>query len=136
MKNDGKFVFDQKCHFFERFVIPEYKSQPARVRVYKYPDFGANSCLASKSFFKAEDARLYWSASAASVVVLASTQIDKSGQSYYGDTQLHHLCARGRNSGEAALVPLDKAGPVYRRARKITNFQNYRHLINFSTFSL
>ena len=92
---------------------PEYKSQPARVRVYKYPDFAANSCLASKSFFKAVDARLYWSKSATSVVVLASTEIDKSGQSYYGSTQLHHVCARGRAVGEAALVPLSKQGPVY-----------------------
>jgi translation initiation factor 2A len=90
---------------------PEFKSQPARVRVYKYPDF--DTALASKSFFKAEDARLYWSSSAASLVVLASTQIDKSGQSYYGSTQLHHLCARGKNIGETAMVPLDKEGPCY-----------------------
>merc|ERR1711976_949930 len=108
-KKTGEISYDPLVSIF----TPEYKSQPARVRVYKYPDFGANSCLASKSFFKAEDARLYWSSSAASVVVLASTEIDKSGQSYYGSTQLHHLCARGRNSGEAALVPLDKGGPVY-----------------------
>ena len=100
----------QKTHF-----IPEFKSQPARVRVYKYPNFDAAACLASKSFFKAEDARLYWSSSAASLVVLASTQIDKSGQSYYGSTQLHHLCARGKNSGEAAMVPLDKEGPCYKQ---------------------
>merc|ERR1712110_718558 len=108
-RKTGEVTYDPLVSIF----TPEYKSQPAKVRVYKYPDFGANPCLASKSFFKAEDARLYWSSSAASVVVLASTEIDKSGQSYYGSTQLHHLCARGRNSGEAALVPLDKGGPVY-----------------------
>lgn len=89
---------------------PEFRAQPAKVRVYKYPEFEA--CLAAKSFFKAEEARLYWSNSARAVVVLASTAIDKSGQSYYGATQVHHLCTRGRSAGDASLVPLSK-GPVY-----------------------
>jgi len=91
---------------------PEFRAQPAKVRVFRYPNFEPNDCLVAKSFFKAEEARLHWSDSAGSLVVLASTAIDKSGQSYYGATQLHHLCTKGRFAGEAAMVPLSP-GPVY-----------------------
>jgi len=95
------------------FFTPEYKSATAKVRVHRYPDFSPNSCLASKSFFKAENASLIWSDSASAVCCLATTETDKSGVSYYGTSQLHHLSTRGKAQGEAARVELPKTGPTY-----------------------
>lgn len=89
---------------------PEWKSATAKVRVHRYPDFSPGACLASKSFYKAEDAILAWSSSASAVTCLASTE---TGPGYYGTSQLHHLSTRGRAAGEAALVPLSKTGPTY-----------------------
>lgn len=92
------------------FFTPEFKSVPAKVRVHRYPSFSPNSCLASKSFYKADDATLSWSSSASAVCCLATTE---TGPGYYGTSQLHHLSTRGKAAGEAALVPLSKSGPTY-----------------------
>lgn len=61
------------------FFTPEWKAGTAKVRIHRYPDFNNNACLASKSFFKAEDALLRWSYSASALCCLASTETDKSG---------------------------------------------------------
>ncbi|XP_062355513.1 eukaryotic translation initiation factor 2A isoform X5 [Cinclus cinclus] len=43
------------------------------------------------------------------VLVVASTEVDKSGASYYGEQTLHYVAA----SGESAVVQLPKNGPIY-----------------------
>lgn len=44
---------------------------------------------------------------ATAVLVVASTEVDKSGASYYGEQTLHYLAA----SGESAVVQLRECGP-------------------------
>ncbi|KAK5904118.1 hypothetical protein CesoFtcFv8_005714 [Champsocephalus esox] len=50
-----------------------------------------------------------WNNKASAVLVTASTEVDKSGASYYGEQTLHFLSV----SGETALVQLQKNGPIY-----------------------
>ena len=44
-----------------------------------------------------------------SVLVVTSTDVDKTGASYYGEQGLLHLSDRG----DGTLVILDKKGPIY-----------------------
>ncbi|XP_054138763.1 eukaryotic translation initiation factor 2A isoform X3 [Melozone crissalis] len=90
--------------------VPGSKGAPSFVRLYQYPNFGGpQSALANKSFFKADKVTMLWNKKATAVLVVASTEVDKSGASYYGEQTLHYLAA----SGESAVVQLPKNGPIY-----------------------
>ncbi|XP_014894579.1 eukaryotic translation initiation factor 2A [Poecilia latipinna] len=90
--------------------VPGSKGAPSFVRLYQYPVLGGpGAALANKSFFKADKVMMQWNQKATAVLVTASTEVDKSGASYYGEQTLHYL---GVN-GETALVQLAKNGPIY-----------------------
>jgi len=87
--------------------FPEVKGKPASVRIYQYPEFGV--ALASKSFFKAQEAHLRWSPNGQAVLIHTHTDVDTSGVSYYGSTGLYLLHADGSYE---VTVPLPKEGPI------------------------
>lgn len=90
--------------------VPGTKGAPSFVRLYQYPVLGGpTAALANKSFFKSDKVFMHWNRKASAVLVTASTEVDKSGASYYGEQTLHYL---GVN-GETALVQLPKSGPIY-----------------------
>lgn len=52
--------------------------------------------ICSKSFYKAQDADLFWNHDGTALLILTKTEIDKSGKSYYGQTGLHFLQSDGK----------------------------------------
>ncbi|PLB51700.1 eukaryotic translation initiation factor 2A [Aspergillus steynii IBT 23096] len=88
--------------------IPERKGQPAAVKVFMVPQFGAP--VSQKTFFKGDKVQLKWNASGNTLIVLAQTDVDRSGKSYYGETTLYLLGASG---GFDSRVDLDKEGPIH-----------------------
>ena len=66
---------------------------PASVRIYRVPRF--DTTLSQKTFFKGDKAQLKWNKDGTSLIVLAQTEVDKSGKSYYGETTLYLLSADG-----------------------------------------
>ncbi|NXY86269.1 EIF2A factor, partial [Alcedo cyanopectus] len=90
--------------------VPGSKGAPSFVRLYQYPNFcGPQAALANKSFFKADKVTMLWNKKATAVLVIASTEVDKTGASYYGEQTLHYIAA----NGESAVVQLPKNGPIY-----------------------
>lgn len=90
--------------------VPGSKGAPSFVRLYQYPNLGGpTAALANKSFFKADRVSMQWNPKASAVLVTASTDVDKSGASYYGEQTLHYLAV----NGETAVVQLAKNGPIY-----------------------
>uniref|UniRef100_V9KP10 Eukaryotic translation initiation factor 2A n=1 Tax=Callorhinchus milii TaxID=7868 RepID=V9KP10_CALMI len=90
--------------------VPGTKGAPSFVRLYQYPNFGGpTSALANKSFFKADKVTMLWNKKGSAVLVIASTDVDKSGASYYGEQTLHYIAT----NGESAVVQLPKNGPIY-----------------------
>jgi translation initiation factor 2A len=73
--------------------IPERKGQPAQVKVFIVPQFTAP--VSQKSFFKGDKVQLKWNASGTTLIVLAQTEVDRTGKSYYGETTLYLLSASG-----------------------------------------
>ncbi|XP_045151022.1 eukaryotic translation initiation factor 2A isoform X2 [Echinops telfairi] len=90
--------------------VPGSKGAPSFVRLYQYPNFGGpHAALANKSFFKADKVTMLWNKKATAVLVIASTEVDKTGASYYGEQTLHYIAT----NGESAVVQLPKNGPIY-----------------------
>ncbi|PYH90567.1 translation initiation factor eIF-2A [Aspergillus ellipticus CBS 707.79] len=88
--------------------IPERKGQPAAVKVFLVPQFG--SSVSQKTFFKGDKVQLKWNDQGTTLIVLAQTDVDRSGKSYYGETTLYLLSAGG---GFDSRVDLDKEGPIH-----------------------
>ncbi|KAI9885915.1 MAG: hypothetical protein M1823_002288 [Watsoniomyces obsoletus] len=88
--------------------IPERKGQPAAVKVFNVPNFA--TVVSQKSFYKADKVQLKWNQLGTSLIVLAQTEVDKTGKSYYGETNLYLLSASGDFDSR---LQLDKEGPIH-----------------------
>ncbi|KAL8733520.1 MAG: hypothetical protein Q9181_003553 [Wetmoreana brouardii] len=96
-----------KNHSIAVFV-PERKGQPAAVKVYNVPDFAGP--VSQKNFFKGDKVQLKWNSEGTGLIVLAQTEVDKSGKSYYGETTLYLLSVNGEFDSR---IELDKDGPIH-----------------------
>ena len=81
---------------------------PAAVKVFNVPSF--TTPVSQKTFFKGDKVQLKWNSIGTTLVVLAQTEVDKTGKSYYGETTLYVLSANG---GFDSRISLDKEGPIH-----------------------
>lgn len=88
--------------------VPERKGQPAMVKVYQVPNW--STILSQKSFYKADRVQLKWNKLGTAVLVFAQTDADKTGKSYYGETNLYLITVAGNYD---CRVQLDKEGPIH-----------------------
>lgn len=88
--------------------IPEKSSDPASVKVYQIPNF--KQPVSQKTFFKAERAEMKWNNLGTALLVLGSTDVDRSGKSYYGETNLYLLGIAGSYDSR---IHLDKEGTIH-----------------------
>ncbi|KIO20385.1 hypothetical protein M407DRAFT_29964 [Tulasnella calospora MUT 4182] len=89
--------------------VAERKGAPASVKVYNLSALSA-SPTCSKTFFKADKCSIKWNNLGTQVLVLTSTDVDKSNKNYYGETNLYLLSAAGNFD---CRVTLDKEGPIH-----------------------
>ncbi|XP_015602162.1 eukaryotic translation initiation factor 2A isoform X2 [Cephus cinctus] len=89
--------------------MPGKSGQPSFGRLFQYPKFESTQSLANKSFFQADRVDIYWNQRGTSVLLMTSTEVDKTGASYYGKQTLHYLGTKG----ETAMVMLSKEGPIH-----------------------
>ncbi|KAF5093232.1 hypothetical protein D0Z00_004169 [Geotrichum galactomycetum] len=87
---------------------PEISGRPASVKVYQIPNF--KQPVSQKTFFKAEKAEMKWNKLGTALLVLGSTEVDKSGKSYYGETNLYLLGIAGSYDSR---IQLDKEGTIH-----------------------
>jgi translation initiation factor 2A len=78
------------------------------VKIFNVPQF--NSPVSQKTFFKGDKVQLKWNQLGTTLIVLAQTEVDKTGKSYYGETTLYVLSANG---GFDSRITLDKEGPIH-----------------------
>jgi len=86
------------------------KSGPSNGRLFQYPDF--NTIVANKSFFQADRVEIFWNQKGTAALMLTSTDIDKTGASYYGKQGLHLISSKG----DTSQVIVSKEGPLYNAA--------------------
>lgn len=87
--------------------IAERRGMPARVSVHSLSTLSLPSI--QKSFFKADRGQVKWNSSGTSLLFLSSTDHDKTGKSYYGETNLYLLTPALQYD---ARVTLDKEGAI------------------------
>ncbi|XP_017891811.1 eukaryotic translation initiation factor 2A [Ceratina calcarata] len=89
--------------------MPGKSDQPSFGRLFQYPKFDSTQALATKSFFQADRVNILWNNNGTNVLLMTSTEVDKTGASYYGKQTLHYLSIKG----DTAMVTLSKDGPIH-----------------------
>ncbi|XP_017137926.1 eukaryotic translation initiation factor 2A [Drosophila miranda] len=97
------------CPPYLAFYNPGAKGAPSMCKLYKYPALGPNQTVACKSFFQADRVEMLWNKRGTGLLLLTSTEVDKSGASYYGNQAVHFMATKG----DTCSVPLSKDGPVH-----------------------
>lgn len=97
------------------------------MKVFNVPQFAQP--VSQKTFFKGDKVQFKWNDLGTSLIVLASTDVDKSNKSYYGETNMYILSANGGFDSRIQLGTLvlnlwceestadtyltDKEGPIH-----------------------
>ncbi|CAI5491112.1 unnamed protein product, partial [Closterium sp. Naga37s-1] len=100
--------------------LPPPQGAPASVRIFTRDSATPSSSssaasappapIARRSFFKCSAVRLVWNMGTTAVLAWTHSDVDKTNQSYYGESGLHFLAADGSFEG---AVPLSKEGPIH-----------------------
>lgn len=93
----------------------EKKGAPASVRVYSLDSLiptpeNVVAPVSQKTFFKADKIQIKWNKAGSALLFMTSTDHDKTGKSYYGETNLYLMSVRGDFD---CRVALDKEGPIH-----------------------
>lgn len=80
--------------------------------------------VSQKTFFKGDKVQLKWNDAGTHVIVLAQTDVDRSGKSYYGETTLYLLSANGVFDSRIDLGKIHTQ--LYVRENSDTNCTMYR----------
>ncbi|CAM6125215.1 unnamed protein product [Calypogeia fissa] len=90
--------------------VPEKKGAPAKAMIFERSLVSQGQPTARRSFYKSNTAQLIWNKGSTGLLVLAHSDVDKTNQSYYGETRLHFLTSDGMHEG---AVPLSNEGPIH-----------------------
>ncbi|XP_043706732.1 eukaryotic translation initiation factor 2A [Telopea speciosissima] len=90
--------------------VPESKGIPASVQIFACGGESQAQPVARRSFFRCSTVQLIWNYGSTGLLVVAQSDVDKTNQSYYGESKLNYLTTDGTHEG---LVPLRKEGPVH-----------------------
>ncbi|KAM6581069.1 hypothetical protein CsatA_004843 [Cannabis sativa] len=90
--------------------VPEVKGVPASVQIFSREEDAQSQPVARKSFFRSSSVQLSWNQGSTGLLIVVQSDVDKTNQSYYGESKLNYLTTDGSYEG---LVPLRKEGPVH-----------------------
>lgn len=77
------------------------------VQIYKYPQFKKYIC--QTAFAPTDDVDMLWNKTSSALLVLASTHVDATGESYYGGNKLYYMKGSKDFSCAVQLEP----GPIH-----------------------
>lgn len=90
--------------------VPESKGSPGSVQIFACENDLQSQPVARRSFFRCSSVQLHWNHGSTGVLVVVQSDVDKTNQSYYGESKLNYLTTDGTHEG---LVPLRKEGPIH-----------------------
>lgn len=79
------------------------KGSPSMARLFKYGP-NMDTPIASKSFSQADKVEMFWNKKGNGCLIMASSDVDSTGVSYYGKQALHFLAT----NGDSYSVPLSR----------------------------
>lgn len=99
--------------------IPGVKGAPGRIATFKHPDEGGEQ-MHSRATFRADSVTFKWNSKGTAVLALISTNIDTTGKSYYGESEVYFMDNLGLVEHR---VQLNKEGPTYDAAWSPTGME-------------
>ncbi|KAK3035514.1 hypothetical protein RJ639_033973, partial [Escallonia herrerae] len=90
--------------------VPESKGMPASVQIFACGKDSPSQPVARQSFFRCSTVQLSWNYGSTGLLIVVQSDVDKTNQSYYGESKLNYLTTDGTHDG---VVPLRKEGPVH-----------------------
>ncbi|CAI0397028.1 unnamed protein product [Linum tenue] len=84
--------------------VPESKGSPASVQIYNCKKELQDQAVARRSFFRCSTVQLHWNRGSTGLLVVAQADVDKTNQSYYGETKLNYLTTDGSHEGLVSLL--------------------------------
>ncbi|XP_056171896.1 uncharacterized protein LOC115679300 isoform X2 [Syzygium oleosum] len=83
--------------------VAESKGVPASVQIFACREDQQSQSVARRSFFRCSSVQLHWNYGSTGLLVVVQSDVDKTNQSYYGESKLNYLTTDGTHEG---LVPL------------------------------
>ncbi|KAH0453799.1 hypothetical protein IEQ34_018123 [Dendrobium chrysotoxum] len=83
--------------------VAESKGVPASVQIFSCKQDAQAQPIARRSFFRCSSIQLHWNHGSTGLLAVAQSDVDKTNQSYYGESKLNYLTTDGSHEG---LVPL------------------------------
>ncbi|KAF5452564.1 hypothetical protein F2P56_027544 [Juglans regia] len=90
--------------------VPESKGVPASIQIFSCGKDSQSQPIARRSFFRCSTVQLNWNRGSSGLLVVVQSDVDKTNQSYYGESKLNYLTTDGTYEG---VVSLRKEGPVH-----------------------
>lgn len=88
------------------FYTPGHTGAPSICKIYQSD---ATTVVTTKSFFNADRVEMFWNKRGTGLLLMTSTEVDKTNNSYYGKQALHFMTTRG----DSYSVTLPKDGPIH-----------------------
>ena len=76
---------------------------PANVQIFSCAKESQSQPVARKSFFRCSSVQLHWNLGSKGLLVVVQSDVDKTNQSYYGETKLNYLTTDGIYEGLVSL---------------------------------
>ncbi|GAA0154830.1 translation initiation factor [Lithospermum erythrorhizon] len=83
---------------------------PASVQIFDCGKDLQSQPIAWQSFFRCYTVQMSWNNGSTGLLIVVQADVDKTNQSYYGESKLNYMTTDGSHDG---LVPLRKEGPVH-----------------------
>lgn len=94
--------------------VAEKKGAPASVKIFSLSSFtssgNAGQASSQKTFYKADKIRFNWNILGTAVLFVTQSDVDKTNQNYYGETNMYMLSSAGNFD---CRVALDREGPIH-----------------------
>lgn len=69
----------------------DLQGMPGSVQIYACAPDSPSEPIARKSFFRCSSVQQHWNLGSTGLLVVAQADVDKTNQSYYGETKLYYL---------------------------------------------
>ncbi|XP_028758633.1 eukaryotic translation initiation factor 2A-like [Neltuma alba] len=91
-------------------LVPESKGVPASVQIFACDKDSQSQPIARRNFFRCSTVQFNWNHGSSGLLVVVQSDVDKTNQSYYGESKLCYLTTDGT---QETVVALRKEGPVH-----------------------
>ncbi|KAK3002372.1 hypothetical protein RJ639_022533 [Escallonia herrerae] len=85
--------------------VPESKGMPASVQIFACGKDLPSQPVARRSFFRCSTVQLSWNYGSTGLLIVVQSDVDKTNQSYYGESKLNYLTTDGTHDGVVPLQP-------------------------------